>query len=85
MQAGVARSSLRAALDAVGIGDDVGADLAEVVVDGLGHGVLRWRMRISVILVPSCCGGASEGGREREVILCVRGPREKWRLGVRVR
>ena len=32
---------LRAALNAVGIGDDVGADLAQVVVDGLGHGVLR--------------------------------------------
>ena len=32
---------LRAALDAVRIGDDVGADLAEVVVDRLGHGVLR--------------------------------------------
>ena len=32
---------LRAALYAVRIGDDVGVDLAEVVVDGLGHGVLR--------------------------------------------
>ena len=32
---------LRAALDAVRVGDDVGVDLAQVVVDGFGHGVLR--------------------------------------------
>ena len=34
---------LRAALDAVLIGDDVGADLAEVVGDRFGHGVLQER------------------------------------------
>ena len=73
---------LRAALDAVRIGDDVGADLAEVVVDRLGHGVLRWRMCISVILVPSCCGGGPASEGVHEAILCVRGPREKKAAGV---
>ena len=36
---------LCARVDAVRIDDDVGADLAQVVVDGRGHGVLRVDIR----------------------------------------